>query len=58
MEIEQRLDDPVIPKVMSRLDENGNMQSALLQDMFPFLEEEEYSSMMINEKPDTNRKSK
>lgn len=58
LEIEQRLDDPVIPKVMSRLDENGNMQSALLQDMFPFLEEEEYSSMMINEKPDTNRKSK
>lgn len=50
LEIEQRLDDPVIPKVMSRLDENGKMLTPALQDMYPFLPEEEYRELMIQEK--------
>lgn len=36
----QQLDDPVYPKMMSKLDENGNMTSPKLQDMYPFVSEE------------------
>lgn len=50
LEIEQRFDDPVIPKVMSRLDENGRMLTPALQDMYPFLDKEEYSQLMIKDK--------
>ncbi len=50
LEIEQKLDDPVIPKVMSRLDENGKMLTPALQDMYPFLPEEEYQELMIGER--------
>lgn len=50
LEIEQRLDDPVTPKVMSRMDENGNMLTPALQDMYPFLPEEEYKDLMIKDK--------
>lgn len=50
LEIEQRFDDPVTPKVMSRLDENGNMLTPALQDMYPFLPEEEYKELMIKDK--------
>lgn len=50
LEIEQQFDDPVTPKVMSRLDENGKMLTPALQDMFPFLPEEEYKELMIRER--------
>lgn len=50
LEIEQRFDDPVTPKVMSRLDENGKMLTPALQDMYPFLEKEEYVKLMIKDK--------
>lgn len=50
LEIEQKLDDPVIPKVMSRIDENGVMQTPALHDMFPFIEEEEVEELMISKK--------
>lgn len=50
LEIEQKLDDPVTPKVMSRLDENGKMLTPALQDMYPFLPEEELKELMIREK--------
>lgn len=50
LEIEQRLDDPVTPKVMSRLDENGKMLTPALQDMYPFLEKEDYQELMIGQK--------
>ena len=43
----QRLDDPVTPKVMSRLDENGNMLTPSLEDMAPFLSQEEHDSLML-----------
>lgn len=50
LEIEQQFDDPVTPKVMSRLDENGKMLTPALQDMYPFLPEEEYRELMIRER--------
>ncbi len=50
LEIEQQLDDPVTPKVMSRLDENGVMLTPSLEDMYPFLEKEEYEKLMIKDK--------
>ena len=46
LEVCQKFDDPVTPKVMSRLDENGKMQSPALQDMYPFLDKEELIKIM------------
>ena len=46
LEVKQRLDDPVIPKVMSRLGSNGKMQTPALEDMYPFLTEEQHKSLM------------
>lgn len=48
LEICQRLDDPVTPKVMSRIDEQGNMLSPALHDMYPFLDKEELSGLMFD----------
>ncbi len=50
LEIEQRFDDPVTPKVMSRLDENGKMLTPALQDMYPFLAKEDYQELMIGQR--------
>lgn len=47
LEVCQKFDDPVTPKVMSRLDDNGKMQSPALQDMFPFLEKDELDRLML-----------
>ena len=47
LEVEQLYDNPVVPKVMSRLDENGKMQTPVLQDMAPFLSEEEMKQLMF-----------
>lgn len=49
LEICQRLDDPVTPKVMSRIDEQGNMLSPALHDMYPFLSREEVAGLMFND---------
>lgn len=46
LEVEQMLDNPVTPKVMSRLDENGKMLTPELHDMTPFLSKEELDSLM------------
>ena len=46
LEIEQRLDDPVTPKVMSRRLADGTMASPALQDMYPFISEEEMERWM------------
>lgn len=50
LEVKQRLDDPVTPKVMSRLDSEGRMLTPALHDMFPFLEEAELKELMIRDK--------
>nr|MCR5356254.1 thiamine pyrophosphate-binding protein [Lachnospiraceae bacterium] len=47
LEIIQAFDDPVVPKLMSRLDENGIMQTPVLQDMFPFIDRDEYEALNL-----------
>ena len=49
LEIEQRFDDPIVPKVMSRLDEKGKMLTPALQDMYPFISESEVKELMFKE---------
>ena len=44
--VDELLDDPVVPKVMSRVDENGNFMTPALQDMYPFLPKEEINKFM------------
>ncbi|MBE5935329.1 MAG: thiamine pyrophosphate-binding protein [Lachnospiraceae bacterium] len=46
LEILQVYDDPVVPKLMSRIDENGKMLSPVLHDMYPFLGDELESWML------------
>ena len=46
LEIKQQLDDPVVPKLMSKLDENGQMTSPKLHDMYPFVSEEDMKWIM------------
>lgn len=47
LEIQQRLDDPVTPKVMSRLKEDGTFETPVLQDMYPFIDRDEYKELML-----------
>lgn len=47
LEVLQAFDDPVTPKVMSRLDENGKMLTPALQDMYPFIDQEEMAKLMF-----------
>ena len=47
LEISQRLDDPITPKVLSRLDENGKLLTPELHDMSPFLSQEEIEELML-----------
>lgn len=47
LEVLQRFDDPVIPKIMSHLDEQGKMQTPVLQDMYPFLSKEEMDEISL-----------
>lgn len=47
LEVKQRFDDPVTPKVMSRIDENGKFITPALEDMYPFLSEEEHKKLML-----------
>lgn len=49
LEVDQLLDNPTVPKVMSRLDENGKMLTPALHDMAPFLPKEELDKLMISE---------
>lgn len=47
LEVMQALDDPVIPKVMSRYDENGKLLTPVLHDMYPFLDNLEMEQLMF-----------
>ena len=49
LEVREFLDDPVIPKVMSRTDVDGKLLSPALHDMYPFLDKEELKNLMISE---------
>ena len=48
LEIKQRYDDPVTPKVMSRIKEDGTFETPSLEDMYPFLDKEELDKLMIS----------
>ena len=47
LEIEQKLDDPVTPKVMSRMNEDGSFATPSLEDMAPFISKEEHDALMF-----------
>ncbi len=47
LEVDQKLDDPVTPKVMSRLKADGTYATPAIQDMFPFLDKEEVDGYML-----------
>lgn len=47
LEISQRLDDPVSPKVMSRMKEDGSFDTPSLEDMAPFISQEEHDKLML-----------
>ena len=47
LEVSQRLDDPVCPKVMSRQNADGTFMTPALQDMYPFIDPEELKSLML-----------
>lgn len=47
LEVLQRIDDPVLPKVMSRINADGTFATPAIQDMFPFLPEGELESLML-----------
>ena len=48
LEVDQRLDDPVTPKIMSRINDQGKFETPQLHDMYPFLPANELKSLMLN----------
>ncbi len=49
LEVKQQLENPLIPKVMSRMLEDGSFETPALHDMAPFLNEDELKKWMISE---------
>lgn len=47
LEVLQRLDDPITPKVMSRMNEDGTFETPSLEDMAPFISKEEHAQLML-----------
>lgn len=47
LEVLQRLDDPVSPKVMSRINPDGTFATPSLEDMAPFITQEEHDKLML-----------
>lgn len=47
LEVKQLFDDPVTPKVMSRLKADGTFDTPALHDMAPFLDKKELDSLML-----------
>ena len=48
LEVDQRLDDPVTPKIMSRINDQGEFETPQLHDMYPFLSKDTLKSLMID----------
>ena len=46
LEIKEKIDDPVTPKMMSRMTSDGKFLSPSLEDLYPFLDEEELKKWM------------
>lgn len=49
LEIKEKLDDPMIPKIMSRINEKGEMLSPALHDMYPFIDDKLMDKLMITD---------
>lgn len=49
LDVQEKFDDPLIPKVMSRMREDGSFSTPALHDTFPFLPLEEIDRFMIKE---------
>ena len=49
LDVQEKYDDPLIPKVMSRMNEDGSFSTPALHDMYPFLPIEEIAEFMIGE---------
>lgn len=47
LEVLQRLDDPIVPKVMSRMNPDGSFATPSLEDMAPFISREEHDKLMF-----------
>lgn len=47
LEIMQRFNDPITPKVMSRMNEDGSFSTPALEDMAPFISQEEHDKLML-----------
>ena len=47
--IREKLDDPLIPKVMSRMKQDGTFETPALQDMAPFIDIKLLRELMISE---------
>ena len=50
LEVEQSYDLVNAPSVQSKLREDGTSEPAFLQDMYPFIDRDEYKELMISEK--------
>lgn len=49
LEIKEKYDDPLVPRSMSRMDEDGTFHTPALHDMYPFLTREEVNRWMIQD---------
>lgn len=47
MEVLQQIENPLIPKVMSRMREDGTFETPALHDMAPFLSKQELKQLML-----------
>ena len=46
LEVDQQLIDPAIPRIMSKMDENGKFTTPSLLDMYPYLSEDEDAHLL------------
>ena len=49
LEVLQQIENPLIPKLMSRMREDGTFETPALHDMAPFLTKKEIDELMIGE---------
>lgn len=49
LDVQEKFDDPLIPKLMSRMNDDGSFNSPTLHDMYPFLPMEEMDRFMLKE---------
>lgn len=47
LEIEQKLDDPIAPKVISKMNAKGEFETPAIHDMYPFISEEDMKTLII-----------